>query len=237
MTTITSKSILTQQHRCMGEYSKALLSYEKALAIRQQSLPTNHPDLASSYNNIGNVYDNMGEYSKALLSYEKALAIQQQSLPTNHPDLAYSYNNIGNVYMTTWVNTRKHFCLTKKPLQFDNNHFQRIILIWLLPTTTSVMCIAIMGEHLNALLSYEKALAIRQQSLPTNHPDLASSYNNIGAVYHGLSDYSKACLFYERAVNIAQLSLPSNHPDLEGYRKNLEILKKKLEFAFARKIK
>ena len=28
--------------------------HEKALEIRQQSLPPNHPDLATSYNNIGN---------------------------------------------------------------------------------------------------------------------------------------------------------------------------------------
>jgi hypothetical protein len=37
----------------MDEYSKALSSHEKALEIRQQSLPSNHPDLVLSYNNIG----------------------------------------------------------------------------------------------------------------------------------------------------------------------------------------
>ena len=37
----------------MGEYPKALSYYEKALAIQQQSLPSNHPDLALSYSNIG----------------------------------------------------------------------------------------------------------------------------------------------------------------------------------------
>ena len=82
----------------MGEYSKALSYYEKALEIRKQSLPSNHPDLALSYNNIGAVYYNMGEYSKALSSFEKALEIRKQSLPSNHPDLAKSYNNIGTVY-------------------------------------------------------------------------------------------------------------------------------------------
>jgi tetratricopeptide (TPR) repeat protein len=81
----------------MGEYSKALSHYEKALDIRQQLLPPNHPHLADSYNNIGALHHNMGGYSKALLYYEKALEIQQQSVPPNHPDLADSYNNIGVV--------------------------------------------------------------------------------------------------------------------------------------------
>ena len=41
----------------MGEYSKALSYYEQALEILQKTLPANHPDLATSYNNIGLVYD------------------------------------------------------------------------------------------------------------------------------------------------------------------------------------
>ncbi|CAF1021556.1 unnamed protein product [Adineta steineri] len=66
--------------RNQGEYQKALSYYEKTLAIRQQSLPSDHPDLGHSYNEIGSVYDSMGDYSKALSYYEKALEIQQQSL-------------------------------------------------------------------------------------------------------------------------------------------------------------
>ena len=82
----------------MGEYSKALSSYEQSLEIKKVSLPANHPSLATSYNNIGLVYDNMGEYSKALSYYEKDLEISKQVLPPNHPSLATSYNNIGMVY-------------------------------------------------------------------------------------------------------------------------------------------
>jgi tetratricopeptide (TPR) repeat protein len=58
-----------------GKYTEALSYYEKALEIRQKTLPANHPHLASSYSGIGLVYKNMGEYSKALSYYEKALEI------------------------------------------------------------------------------------------------------------------------------------------------------------------
>ena len=50
----------------MGEYSKALSSHEKALKIYENTLPPNHPDLATSYTCHGSVYCKMGEYSKAL---------------------------------------------------------------------------------------------------------------------------------------------------------------------------
>ncbi|CAF4475970.1 unnamed protein product [Rotaria sp. Silwood2] len=64
-----------------------------------RALPSNHPDLAVSYLNIGTVYYNMGEYSKALSSYEQSLEIQKVALPPNHPDLGTSYNNIAAVYI------------------------------------------------------------------------------------------------------------------------------------------
>ena len=94
----------------MGEYLKALSYYEKALEIRQKTLPPNHPDLAISYNNIGSVYDKMGEYSKALSSYEKALEIRQKTLPPNHPDLAI-LTTTSVRYIQRWASTRKHFVL------------------------------------------------------------------------------------------------------------------------------
>ncbi|CAF4280243.1 unnamed protein product, partial [Rotaria sordida] len=62
-------------YKDMGEYSKALSSYERSLEIRKIALPPNHPDLATSYNNIGMVYSHMGEYSKALSSHEQSLEI------------------------------------------------------------------------------------------------------------------------------------------------------------------
>ncbi|CAF4659011.1 unnamed protein product, partial [Didymodactylos carnosus] len=62
------------------------------------SLPPNHPDIATTYNNIGLDYFDQGDYEKALKSYEKSLEIELISLPPNHPDIATTYNNIGLVY-------------------------------------------------------------------------------------------------------------------------------------------
>ncbi|CAF4728183.1 unnamed protein product, partial [Rotaria socialis] len=53
-----------------GEYQQAVTFYEKSLEISQKTLSPDDPELATSYNNIGGVYDNMGEYSKALEYYE-----------------------------------------------------------------------------------------------------------------------------------------------------------------------
>jgi tetratricopeptide (TPR) repeat protein len=72
-----------------------------------------------------------------------------------------------------------------------------------------------MGEDRKALPYFEKALEIKQQLLPPNHPNLGASYNNIGLVYEHMGDYSKAHSFYKRAVEITQSSLSADYPDRE----------------------
>ncbi|CAF5047691.1 unnamed protein product, partial [Rotaria socialis] len=76
---------------------KALEYVEKSHKIYEISLPPTHPDLASSYNNIGLVYYNMGEYSKALPLLEKALGIFRKSLPLTHPHIKSVLNAIDRV--------------------------------------------------------------------------------------------------------------------------------------------
>jgi tetratricopeptide (TPR) repeat protein len=85
-----------------------------------------------------------------------------------------------------------------------------------------------MGEYSKALSSHEKALEIQQKTLPPTHPHWAMSYNNIGLVYAKMGEYSKARPFFERAVDIGQQSLPKDHPLFQGWRKNLDLVKKNL---------
>ncbi|CAF4886178.1 unnamed protein product, partial [Rotaria magnacalcarata] len=71
-----------------------------------------------------------------------------------------------------------------------------------------------MGDYQKALEFYERAHKIKHSALPPNHPELAISYNNMGAMYKKMGIYSKALEFYERALKIRQEILSDNHPDL-----------------------
>jgi tetratricopeptide (TPR) repeat protein len=210
-----------------GDYENAIEYHEKALEIRQKTLPPNHPDLAQSYNNIGGVYDNMGEYSKALSFYEKALEIYQKTLPPNHPDLATSYNNIAMVYMNMGE-------YSKALSFFEKTHeiFEKTLPPNHPSLATSYNNIGgvyrNMGEYSKALSFYEKALEIKQKTLPPNHPSLAASYNNIAFVYDSMREYSKALAYFERALDIYKRSLPPNHPHTQSVRESIEFVKKKL---------
>ncbi|CAF3411156.1 unnamed protein product, partial [Rotaria sp. Silwood2] len=81
-----------------GDYMGALENSKKALEINKQTLPENHPFIATNYNNIGGIYKDKGDYNNALDYYKKALDIEKQILPEKHLHIGISYNNIGSVY-------------------------------------------------------------------------------------------------------------------------------------------
>jgi tetratricopeptide (TPR) repeat protein len=83
-----------------------------------------------------------------------------------------------------------------------------------------------MNEYSKALPYFEKSLEIKQQTLPQNHPSLASTYDNIGTLHENMKNYSKARSCFERAIDIGQHSLPSGHPNIQRWKKNLERVKK-----------
>jgi len=65
-------------------------------------LPESHPDLAASYNNIGNVYNNMNDFKQAYSCYTRAFDIWKRSLPTNHPHVRNIKESIENVKKKLW---------------------------------------------------------------------------------------------------------------------------------------
>ena len=78
---------------------------------------------------------------------------------------------------------------------------------------------------------YEKALEIREKTLPASHSELATTYNNLGMLYCRLGEYSTAVTYFANALDILQNSLSPNHPFLEQVKENYETTKKKDEFS------
>jgi len=195
-----------------ANYADALEWCQKALAIREKVLGTEHPDTAASYNNIGSVYYSMGEYDKALEFLLKALAIKEKVLGTEHPDTAASYNNIGGVY-----DSKGEY---DKALDFslkDLSICEKVLGSEHPATATSYNNIGIVyhrkGDYDKALEFYLKALAIREKVLGAEHPDTTTSYNNIGGVYDSMGEYDKALKFHRKALAIREKVLGTEHPD------------------------
>ena len=81
-----------------GQYPQAEPLNQRSLAIREKALGPDHPDVATSLNNLALLYVNQGQYVQAEPLYKRSLAIREKTLGPDHPDVAMSLDNIAQLY-------------------------------------------------------------------------------------------------------------------------------------------
>ena len=73
-------------------------STRAASKIKESKLGPDHPDVATSLNNLAILYRDMGQYAKAEPLYRRSLKIYESKLGPDHPDVAMGLNNLANLY-------------------------------------------------------------------------------------------------------------------------------------------
>ncbi|MFC2032217.1 tetratricopeptide repeat protein, partial [Chloroflexota bacterium] len=68
-----------------GLYKEAEPLYKRALEIREKVLGPEHPDTATSLNNLAGLYNDQGLYKEAEPLYKRALEIREKVLGPEHP--------------------------------------------------------------------------------------------------------------------------------------------------------
>ncbi|MBF0338742.1 MAG: tetratricopeptide repeat protein [Nitrospirae bacterium] len=197
----------------LGDPKQAIAFYEKALASRLEVYGERHPDVATSYNNIGSAWGTLGDSKQAIAFYEKSLSIKLEVYGERHPDVATSYNNIGSAWGTLG-DSKQAIAFYEKSLSiklevYGERHpsvatsYNNIGSAW-----------DTLGDSKQAIAFYEKALAIRLEVYGERHPDVAISYNNIGSAWGTLGDSKQAIAFYEKSIVIRLEVYGERHPDV-----------------------
>jgi tetratricopeptide (TPR) repeat protein len=211
-----------EQYR-KAQYAQALESFQRSLAIREQALGANHPDVAQSLHNLAFLYQAQGQYSKAEPLYQRSLAIYEQALGANHPDVAVSLNNLAGLYHSQGQYSKA------EPL------YQRSLAIREQALGANHPDVAVsldnlaglyrsQGQYSKAEPLYQRSLAILEQALGANHPDVATALNNLAVLYEAQGQYSKAEPLYQRSLAIYEQALGANHPNVAVSLNNLAVL-------------
>lgn len=72
--------------KAQGEHKLALEKYHESLRVKEATFGKNHPDVATTLDNMGRVYEAQGQHKLALEHFQDALRIQSLFLPDDHPD-------------------------------------------------------------------------------------------------------------------------------------------------------
>ena len=71
------------------------------MAIRENALGPDHPDVANTLSNLGALYDYLRRYPEAEPLFKRALAIDQKALGPDHPEAGHLLNNLAETYRET----------------------------------------------------------------------------------------------------------------------------------------
>jgi tetratricopeptide (TPR) repeat protein len=64
------------------------------------------------------------------------------------------------------------------------------------------------------------------KKLGSNHPLVATSYNNLGVAYYYKKQYKKSLGYLKQALRILQTKLGNNHPHTKITLRGIELVKK-----------
>ena len=193
----------------------------EALLKKAIDLQTEQPQpLATSLNNLAELYRSMGRYEEALPLYQRSLSIREEQLGANHPDTATSLNNLAELYyyMGRYEEALPLFqrSLSIREEQLGANHPDTATSL----NNLAALCYS-MGRYEEALPLYQRSLSIREEQLGANHPDTANSLNNLAELYYYMGRYEEALPLYQRSLSICEEQLGANHPDTATTLNNL----------------
>ncbi|CAK9087156.1 Nephrocystin-3 [Durusdinium trenchii] len=204
-------------------FNDALPLASESAAIQKRLLGTDHPDYATSLNNLALLYTAMGDSAQAEPLYQQALEIKERVLGTDHPDYATSLNNLATLYDSMGDDARA------EPLMRQALEIRERVLGADHPRyATSLNSLAVlyhrMGDFAQAEPLYQQALEIRQRVLGTDHPDYAANLHNLAALYQSQGNFAQAEPLYRQALEIRERVLGTDHPSYATSLNNLAAL-------------
>jgi len=195
----------------LAAYVQARQLLERALAIREKALGSEHPDTAASLNNLANVLKTQGDLAGARSLFERALAINEKALGLEHPDAATNLESLaillqaqGDLAGARPLHERA-LAIRENALGPDHSY-----------TATSLNNLATVllaeGDLDGARALFERALAIHEKALGPEHSETAINVCNLARVLRDLGEIPEAERLFERAIAIGERARGAAHP-------------------------
>jgi tetratricopeptide (TPR) repeat protein len=203
----------------LAAYYESRLLFERALAICEKVLGPEHPDTATSLNNLAWAFYDQGNFNGARPLFERALAIREKVLGPEHPETATSLNNLGWLlyqqgdFAKAWPVHERALAIREKVLGPEHpktaeslNNLSRLH--------------RVLGDLATARALNERALIIFEK-LDPEHPETAACLNSLGTLFNDEGDLEGARPLLERALTIREKALGPEHPETARSLNNL----------------
>jgi tetratricopeptide (TPR) repeat protein len=204
----------------IARYAEARPLHERALAIREKVLGAEHPDTATSLNDLATLLRAQGDLTGARPLYERALAVRERVLGSEHPDTAQSLNDLGSLFRA-----QGDPAAARPLLERALAIFEKVLGPEHPRTAQSLTNLAFLlfggGDLAAAQPLHERALAILEKVRGPKHPHTATGLTNLGSLLRARGDLTAARPLLERALAIREKVLGPVHPNTAQSLNNL----------------
>jgi tetratricopeptide (TPR) repeat protein/serine/threonine protein kinase len=215
----------------MGDAISAVPCHQRMLAMQEEALGSQHPEVLTSLRQLARLLKQQGDYASARACFERALAISEA---LQHPDVVACLSNLAQLLRQQgeYASARSLLerALAIREASLGPQHPDVAL------SLNSLASVLMLQDALpSARLLLERALAICEASLGPLHPQLSSTLNNLAGVLQYQGEYALARPLLERALAIREASLGAQHPDVAESLNNLaRVLQAQEENASAR---
>ena len=207
-------------HWMRANLEAARQNFKRAQAIYEKTLGADHPNVATSINNVGLVLLDLGDLDSARDAFEGALAIDKKMLGPDHPNVGRDVNNVGLVLLELGKldGARDAFeaarAIDEKTFGPDHPNVGRAV-------NNLGRVLRTLSDLDGARDAFEWSLAVCEKAFGADHPSVAIRLNNLGGVLQDLGDLDGARDAYERALAIDEKTFGPDHPNVATRVNNL----------------
>jgi len=208
----TALNNLAGLYRAQGQYARAEPLYRRSLAIWEKAFGPDHSVVATGLNNLAMLHRAQGQYAEAEPLYKRSLAIREKAFGPDHPDVALSLNNLALLYHSQGKYTqaeplyKRALAIYEKALGLDH------------PDVASSLN-NLAGCTIPRRVRAGRAALQTRAGDPGEGPrpessDVATSLNNLAALYDSQGQYAQAEPLYKRSLAIREKAFGPDHPDV-----------------------
>jgi len=211
-----------------GKYDQAIEVGRQVIELDKARLGGDHPDVAKTYYNIGELYLVQKKYVEASTHFRRALRIyenaggiieekaRQQGLSRVLARLALAYQE-QKLYKAAMP-------LLNRALEIDRSVFGSKSANVAASLSNLAMLYEAQGKHDQAKMLVRQAIAIDTEVLGEKSPRLATSYSQLGTILRKEGKIDEAISALDKAAKIRIAAFGPNHPDVAINIHNLATL-------------
>ncbi len=205
-----------------GQYQKAGPLYKESMTVLAKTLGQDHPEMATSWYQIGELQETLGEYDKAVSLYKKSLEILEKKRGADHPVLANIIDKLAALCMELEME-KQAVPLYQRLVKIREKALRPTHPQLALSLNNLAESYRLQGQYAEAEACYQKSLVINETIHGTEHPSVAAILQELAKLCNSQRKPEEAKLYQQRATALFQKSVDASEKKTGQEALTLEI--------------